>query len=105
MFKGENSGVDRLESEIVQNAKETKRCEDMLNLITSKSRNRILTCPDLIDEILLEGITLRKQTQIRLDELSAEVYRRHKAQFCPVGKKRVRLECVDTANRQPHFAF
>lgn len=71
-FHGKNSGLEKLETEISQNSSEIKQCERLLDVLASKGRDRILANPEQMEELLLEGIELRKQTQARLDELHDE---------------------------------
>lgn len=68
-FHGRNPGIDKLEDEISHNGAEIRQCERLLDVLASKGRERILANPDRMEEILIEGIEVRKQTQARLDEL------------------------------------
>ncbi len=71
-FYGENPGLKKLESHIAHNAKETKQCAQLLEMLASQGRKRMIDNPDRMEEILLEGIEVRKETQSRLDELREE---------------------------------
>lgn len=72
-FNSKNSGLKDLEERIAHNAKEIRQCEELAAIIATKSRNKIIENPERMEEILLEGIEVRKQTMARMDELRIEL--------------------------------
>lgn len=71
-FNGENPIIKDLDEQISSNKKEINQCEQVLTMLASKGRSRILENPEKFDEILLEGVEIRRQTQSRMDNLQAE---------------------------------
>ena len=71
-FHGQNPGLAKLEDEIAQNHVEAKQCERLLETLASRGRDRILANPNKMEDILLEGTEIRKQTQTRLEVLTDE---------------------------------
>ena len=71
-FYGENPGLKKLEHQIAHNSKESKQCGQLLEMLASQGRKRMIDNPDRMEAILLEGIEVRKETQARLDQLREE---------------------------------
>lgn len=71
-FDGENQELKEFEDQITKNNREIKQCELLLNVIDTKGRSKIIENPELMEEILLEGLTMKKQTIARLEELRLE---------------------------------
>jgi hypothetical protein len=74
-FHEDSQGLIKLEKQIAHNAKESKQCEKLLATLTSQSRQRLIDNPELMEELLLEGVEIKRQTQTRLDQLRDEAHR------------------------------
>jgi DNA invertase Pin-like site-specific DNA recombinase len=72
-FGGEKNILKEIEEQISNNKKELAQCEQALAMIASKGRASIISNPDKFDDILLESLEIRKQTQIKMDALKTEL--------------------------------
>jgi len=95
-FHGKNPGLEKLEAEIMCNSTEIKKCERLLEILAGEGRDKMLANPNKTEQILLEGIAVRKQTQARLDEL------RDDSKALSLQKKQI-YKFKDKDNMQNHI--
>lgn len=70
VFKGENNKFKELDHEIAQKEKESWQCQKVLVAMSSQQRMQLMANPELMTDILLEGLRVRRETECRIDELA-----------------------------------
>lgn len=78
LFNAEQSPLKKLDNEIAHKQKEIRQCERVIEVMASKERMQIMENPELVHDILLQSMRVRRECEARIEELGKELDLLHK---------------------------